>query len=217
MFSTATKILIARMLYFLLHALRRPFGFRDQVVARRRGVVWNLDLREGIDLTIYVRGAFERDTLRALESLVREGATVLDVGANVGAHTLHLARLVGATGRVVAFEPTDFAMAKLRANLEANPELRTATVDIPGIMRSSGKPIMNDDRSMCIDVQNGNPGNLVPIWLYWCNANPAQQWHYDPKSGKIRNTAYGKCLVPSRGGLWQATPSSRSIARTAPA
>lgn len=123
MFSTATKILIARMLYFLLHALRRPFGFRDQVVARRRGVVWNLDLREGIDLTIYMRGAFERDTLRALESLVREGATVLDVGANVGAHTLHLARLVGATGRVVAFEPTDFAIAKLRANLEANPEL----------------------------------------------------------------------------------------------
>jgi len=31
----------------------------------------------------------------------------------------------------------------LPIGLEANPELRTATVDIPGIMRSSGKPIMN--------------------------------------------------------------------------
>ncbi|MEO8501363.1 MAG: FkbM family methyltransferase [Vicinamibacteria bacterium] len=123
MFSTATKILIARMLYFLLHALRRPFGFTDQAVARRRGVVWNLDLREGIDLTIYALGAFEWNTLRALESRVREGATVLDVGANVGAHTLHLARLVGPKGLVIAFEPTDFAMAKLRANLAANPDL----------------------------------------------------------------------------------------------
>jgi hypothetical protein len=29
-------------------------------------------------------------------------------------------------------------------SLEANPELRTATVDIPGIMRSRGKPIINE-------------------------------------------------------------------------
>ncbi len=111
------------MLYFLLHAVRQPFGGRDQVRARRHGVNWNLDLREGIDLTIFVLGAFEGDTLRALEGLVRNGATVLDVGANIGAHTLHLARLVGEKGRVIAFEPTDFAIAKLRANLHENPEL----------------------------------------------------------------------------------------------
>jgi FkbM family methyltransferase len=48
---------------------------------------------------------------------------VLDIGANMGAHTLHLARLVGEKGRVIAFEPTDFAIAKLRANLKANPAL----------------------------------------------------------------------------------------------
>ncbi len=123
MLSTAAKIRIARMLYFILHTVRRPFGGRDLVRARRRGVNWNLDLREGIDLTIFALGAFERDTLRALEALVRSGATVLDVGANIGAHTLHLARLVGEKGRVIAFEPTDFAIAKLRANLHANPAL----------------------------------------------------------------------------------------------
>jgi len=123
MLSTAVKIRIARMLYFLLHAVRLPFGGRDEVRARRSGVNWDLDLREGIDLTIFTLGAFERDTLKTLEALVRSGATVLDVGANIGAHTLHLARLVGEKGRVIAFEPTDFAIAKLRANLHANPEL----------------------------------------------------------------------------------------------
>lgn len=123
MLSTATKIRIARMLYFVLHTVRRPFGGRDQVMAKRHGVYWNLDLREGIDLTIFALGAFERDTLGALETLVRSGSTVLDIGANIGAHTLHLARLVGGKGRVIAFEPTDFAIAKLRANLLANPEL----------------------------------------------------------------------------------------------
>lgn len=123
MLSTANKVLIARMLYRAVHLLRRPFGGKDQVTLRRAGLVWNLDLREGIDLTIYLTGAFERDTLRALESRVVEGAVVLDVGANVGAHTLHLARLVGDKGRVIAFEPTDYAVAKLRANLRANPRL----------------------------------------------------------------------------------------------
>lgn len=113
------------MLYFLLHAFRRPLGGRDQVRARRCGIEWNLDLREGIDLTIFVLGAFERDTLRALRSLVKEGATVLDIGANIGAHTLHLARLVGEKGRVIAFEPTGYALAKLRANLRANPDLES--------------------------------------------------------------------------------------------
>jgi FkbM family methyltransferase len=128
MLSTASKIRIARLLYWFLHTTRRLFGASDEVTVRRRGVAWSLDLREGIDLTIYVLGAFELDTLRALESLVKEGDVVLDVGANVGAHTLHLARLVGPQGRVIAFEPTDFAMAKLRANLDLNPELQKRVV-----------------------------------------------------------------------------------------
>lgn len=34
-----------------------------------------------------------------------EGGTVLDIGANVGAHTIPFAHAVGPTGRVVAFEP----------------------------------------------------------------------------------------------------------------
>jgi FkbM family methyltransferase len=123
MLSTATKMTFARLQYLAGHSVRRPFGGGDRILARRRGLWWNLDLREGIDLTIFLAGAFEGDALRTLESLVREGTTVLDVGANVGAHTLHLARLVGDKGRVIAFEPTDFAVGKLRANLKSNPAL----------------------------------------------------------------------------------------------
>ena len=38
-------------------------------------------------------------------SLVRAGDTVLDVGANLGGLMLGFAGLVGATGRVHAFDP----------------------------------------------------------------------------------------------------------------
>ncbi len=123
MLSTAAKMRIARILYRVIHGLRRPFGGEDRIQVRRRGVAWELDLREGIDLTIYALGAFEIPTLRVLESAVKAGSTVLDIGANIGAHTLHLARLVGEKGQVIAFEPTDYAIAKLRANLKANPTL----------------------------------------------------------------------------------------------
>ena len=142
MLSTATKIRIARILYSLLHTARSLVGGGDQVVARRKGVNWNLDIREGIDLTIFTMGAFEPETLRALESLVLPGATVLDVGANIGAHTLHLARLVGEKGKVIAFEPTDFAISKLRANLHANPELEKR-VDLHQafLVATAGAPI----------------------------------------------------------------------------
>lgn len=48
---------------------------------------------------------------------------VLDIGANIGAHTLPMAKLVGETGSVYAFEPTVFAIDKLKKNLVLNPQL----------------------------------------------------------------------------------------------
>jgi FkbM family methyltransferase len=58
-----------------------------------------------------------------LRELVKPGDTALDIGANIGAHTLHLARCAGPNGGVFAFEPTNFAFGKLKRNLALNPEL----------------------------------------------------------------------------------------------
>lgn len=48
---------------------------------------------------------------------------MLDIGANIGSHTLPLAQMVGPSGRVYSFEPTDYAFGKQRRNLSLNPEL----------------------------------------------------------------------------------------------
>jgi FkbM family methyltransferase len=116
--STRQKIAIAHAAYRGLALLGRG----PHVTTRRRGVWWQLDLREGIDLALYL-GVYEPTTARVLARLAHPGATVLDIGANVGAHTLPLARAVGPRGRVLAFEPTAFAHGKLRHNLLLNPEL----------------------------------------------------------------------------------------------
>jgi FkbM family methyltransferase len=121
--QTRHKIALARMAQRLVTAARRLLGRGMTAAVRRRGIRWHLDLGEGIDFSIYLLGSFEPATVAAYQALVRAGDTVLDIGANIGAHTLHLARAVGAGGKVAAFEPTQFAFAKLQANLALNPEL----------------------------------------------------------------------------------------------
>src|SRR5262249_10686961 len=107
----------------IIHPARSLVGLSDIVITRRNGINYELDLAEGIDLAIYLGDRFEKSTKRALRSLVQPGSVILDVGANIGAHTLYLAQLVGPSGQVMAFEPTDFAFRKLTRNIELNPSL----------------------------------------------------------------------------------------------
>ncbi len=51
---------------------------------------------------------------------VKPGGTVLDIGANIGFFTLLLAKIVGPTGRVFAFEPGPVSFAFLKANVLVN-------------------------------------------------------------------------------------------------
>lgn len=121
--TTARKIALAKIAYHLLMAFRRLIGLSPQVQAARGGIRWLLDLREGIDFSIYLLGGFEPATLQLYRRLVSAGDVVLDIGANIGSHTLPLAQLAGEKGRVLAFEPTRFAIDKLRVNAALNPDL----------------------------------------------------------------------------------------------
>lgn len=104
-----------RMFEWYAHAFPRH-------TCKRHGVRYALDLSELIDRQIYL-GGWEPATVSFLKRTVCAGDVVIEVGANVGAHTLILADQVGEGGHVIAFEPTKFATAKLRANLALNPAL----------------------------------------------------------------------------------------------
>lgn len=62
---------------------------------------------------------FEREAA-LFRQLVRPGDVAVDIGANIGAHTLPLAQHVGAAGRVVAFEPVRMNFQLLCANVALN-------------------------------------------------------------------------------------------------
>src|SRR5205809_3793654 len=112
----ATPIPALRRLYFAAFC-RLVRG--KTVSATIDGSTYELDLGETIDVALYL-GQWERDVAAALQRYCRPGMTVLDIGANIGAHTLTIGRLVTKSGAVYAFEPMQFAFRKLSRNVSLN-------------------------------------------------------------------------------------------------
>ena len=123
--TTRTKLAVARVLRAFVGVwIRVQGGDVRSVRCTRNNVEWLLDLDEGVQLALYL-GVYERSTTRALARLVGPEAVVIDVGANIGAQALPVATRLGGGGRVVAVEPTDTAMTRLRQNCALNPALAT--------------------------------------------------------------------------------------------
>lgn len=60
---------------------------------------------------------FELATAQFYTAVVMAGDIAIDGGANAGMHTIPLAHLVGATGRVIACEPQPACLADLERRL----------------------------------------------------------------------------------------------------
>jgi FkbM family methyltransferase len=86
----------------------------------------------------FATGTAERPLQSALARELRAGATFFDIGANVGFITLLAARLVGPTGRVVAFEPVPANAAAVRENLALNG-IDWVEVHETAVARSAGR------------------------------------------------------------------------------
>jgi FkbM family methyltransferase len=65
-------------------------------------------------------GEWAEAELNLFLQIVRPGDIVLDVGANIGAFTVPLAKRVGINGRIYAFEPQRIINQRLNANVALN-------------------------------------------------------------------------------------------------
>ena len=66
---------------------RRMIDLRDRIIAKR----------------LYLGIAWERDLQQLLAAMSLRGGVCLDIGANIGVHSLLMSELVGPAGRVYAF------------------------------------------------------------------------------------------------------------------
>ena len=62
----------------------------------------------------------EQEILQLFISSLRGGDVFYDIGANIGLYSIILAKVVGTSGQVIAFEPGTEADEHLRDNVEAN-------------------------------------------------------------------------------------------------
>lgn len=100
-------------------------------------VVLPNDTYVGASLTAY--GEYCIGERLLAERYVRLSTIVVDAGANMGAHTLHLARIVGPQGFVYAFEPQPLLANIVRANLLLNMLERRCKVFTEALGSSRGE------------------------------------------------------------------------------
>lgn len=72
----------------------------------------------GQSLRLY--GEWAEEEIRFLLNFLRPGDTVLDIGANIGTHTLAFSKAVESAGRVIAFEPRPEIYSLLEETVKAN-------------------------------------------------------------------------------------------------
>lgn len=72
---------------------------------------------------------------------VKEGDTIVDVGAYIGVLTIMMAKKIGNTGKVIAFEPNPQSLVLLKKNIKLNEV--SGQVEVCGIAISdANKPLM---------------------------------------------------------------------------
>jgi FkbM family methyltransferase len=84
------------------------------------GGLVHVDTSSSIEYHLLFRGAHEPGIMDLMRELIQPGDVCLDVGANVGAHTLLMAKLTGSQGRLVSLEPHPALCRRLRQNVDLN-------------------------------------------------------------------------------------------------
>src|SRR3954467_11045049 len=96
-----------------------PLGFNRLKSCRHGKMLYNVnDMYVGRSLDLY--GEFSQGEVELFAKIVRSGDVVLDVGANIGAHTLFFAQSTAPLGGVIAFEPQRLVFQTLCANMAIN-------------------------------------------------------------------------------------------------
>ena len=156
--QTKHKILLASLAFRVVRLSRKLLGKELQGQFKRNSFQWQLDLREVIDFMIYISGGFETYLSQFIRRNVKVGDVVMDIGANIGAHTLTMGQSVGTSGKAYAVEATEYAFNKLQRNIQLNPDVATHIQPCHCVLE--GTEISQDDGALIV----GNP-HLINAYI----------------------------------------------------
>ncbi len=143
--KTKTKLFIAKVFLKILLFL----GFKKKFIIKRNDIKWNLNISEGIDLSIFLFGSFQKDlTLSILDLIKRQKKifsffNIIDVGSNIGDKSLSLTKLLLNNEinnfKIFSIEPTEYAFNKQNENIKLNSKLKRKISNYKFFISSNSK------------------------------------------------------------------------------
>ncbi len=88
------------------------------IVSARYGKMQIIDNDSVISRSLRLYGEWAQDEIDLLTSFIRAGSVVVDAGAFIGTHARAFSAIVGASGKIFAFEPRQETAAVLSQNAE---------------------------------------------------------------------------------------------------
>jgi FkbM family methyltransferase len=114
-------------------------------------------------LYFWYKSTVESSEIALLKKIIKPGMTVVDVGANIGFHTLLMSDLVGKQGTVYAFEPEENNFSKLTQSISKRSNViarKMAIGDVDQILKLYISPNLNVDHLL---YQTGNRNRGVKV------------------------------------------------------
>jgi FkbM family methyltransferase len=151
--------MIAKALgYYLRHIPRHPGRWRIEAAAMKRagelrgrlgpttlqtahGFRLIVDGNSQTGRVLYLTGHYEPEITALIERLIAPGDLVVDGGAHIGFFTLLSSGRVGATGRVIAFEPSGPTAEVLEKNVRLNGRTNVTIVQA-GLSDKTGTGVL---------------------------------------------------------------------------
>ena len=110
----------ARMLFRSYARTRYQPGACVERLTTKTGDLFEADLSSFLEWQLWAFGSFEEHFAELFAALVGPGDRCVDVGANIGLHTVRLAKLAGPGGHVIAVEPDAELARRNGRNVELN-------------------------------------------------------------------------------------------------
>jgi FkbM family methyltransferase len=130
----------------LLHRSYAKASYRPGDSTRRLtsklGDEFEVDLSSFLEWQIWAFGSFEEHFAGLFGHLVKPGDRCIDVGANIGVHTVRLAKLVGRSGEVIAVEPDAELAGRNSSNVRLNHLENVRVLQAAALDRTGGSVLL---------------------------------------------------------------------------